>query len=103
MKSIAVRFLGKRLESIYSTSAEVQSFCRKINLSLGRPLIINDRMIKRQNDGTRYGPEGANNVSPSQKHEDFQRDGRVEPPRPPRSPRNTENKSTAARRLPELP
>jgi hypothetical protein len=37
-KSIAVRFLGKRLESIYSMSAETQSFCRKIILSFGRCL-----------------------------------------------------------------
>jgi hypothetical protein len=65
MKSAAVRVLGKRLESIDSTSAETQSFCRKIILSSARPLIFNDRMIKRQNDGTRYGPEGANNLTPS--------------------------------------
>jgi hypothetical protein len=37
-KSIAVRFLGKRLESIYLMSAEMQSFCRKIILSFGRCL-----------------------------------------------------------------
>jgi hypothetical protein len=36
MKNIAISFFGKRLESIYSTSAEMQSFCRKIILSFGR-------------------------------------------------------------------
>jgi hypothetical protein len=65
VKSIAASFSGKGLESTYPKSAETQSFCRQIILSSGRPLIFNDRMIQRQNDGPRVGPEGANNLTPS--------------------------------------
>jgi hypothetical protein len=65
MKSIAAGFSGKRLESTYPKSAETQSFCRQIILSSDRPLIFDDRMIQRQNDGPRLEPEGANNLTPS--------------------------------------